>query len=36
MRKVSFTLALLFSIACVQTLHAEETKEVTLKITGMT
>jgi hypothetical protein len=36
MRKLSFTLALLFSVGFIQSLHAEETKEVTLTVTGMT
>ena len=37
MRKLSFMLARLCSIAFVQTLKAEETtKEVTFKVTGMT
>ena len=37
MRKLSFMLALLCSVAFVQTLKADEaTKEVTLKVSGMT
>lgn len=36
MRKRSFVLALFCAIAFIQSIRAEETKEVTIAITGMT
>lgn len=36
MRKLSFAVALFCSLAVAQVLYADETREVTITITGMT